>query len=178
MVRHFKHTKNDEIGSRLGIGQSTLHRFARELGLKKTRQFMRKCQAATAAAAKESHLRNGTYPPKGYIIPRSREFSFKKGMSNVQRLGAKREAERLRKSAESRRATVRREKARILYGLEQKTKLKLVTSKKKIQYRYALRQHGYDINRGESVAYIVDGTRRSARVEANARKHGIRIIKD
>ena len=42
LVAHFRHTRNEEIGERLGISQSSLHRFARELGLTKTRQFMRK----------------------------------------------------------------------------------------------------------------------------------------
>lgn len=177
LVRHYKHTKNEELGSRLGISQSALHRFARELGLKKSKQFMQKCAQNGAEAAWVVNRRNG-WPPKGYIIPKSREYGFQKGITCLQRLGPEREAERIRKSAESRRATVKRERARIVWGLEQKTKLKLVTNPKKIQYRYALRQHGYEIGRGESVAYVVDGTRRSTKIETNALKHGIRIIED
>lgn len=177
LVRHYKHTKNAEIGSRLGIGQSTLHRFARELGLKKSKQFMQKYAQKGSEAAWIVNRRNG-WPPKGYVIPRSRECGFQKGVTCLQRIGPKREAERIRKAAESRRATVKRERARIVWGLEQKTKLKLVTNPKKIQYRYALRQHGYEIGRGESVAYVVDRTRRSTKIETNARKHGIRIIED
>lgn len=53
-----------------------------------------------------------------------------------------------------------------------------MTNRKKIQYRYAQRQHGYEIGRGESEAYVVDGTIRSVKVETEARKHGIRIIED
>lgn len=70
LCRHFRNTRNAELAARLGISETSLHRFARSLGLTKTPQFMRKCQAATAAAAKASHLRNGTYPPKGYHIAR------------------------------------------------------------------------------------------------------------
>lgn len=175
LVRHFKHTKNDEIMSRLGLSHSALHRFARELGLTKSRQFMKKCQAATTQAAWIANRRKG-WPPKGYTIPRSRECGFQKGVTNLQRLGPKRDAERIRKAAESRRATVKRERARIIWGFEQKTKLKLVTSRKKISSRYALRRRGYDIARGASTAYIVCETRRSAIVEANAIKNGIQII--
>ena len=51
LVAHFRHTRNVEIGERLGISQSSLHRFARELGLTKTRQFMRKAQRNTAEKA-------------------------------------------------------------------------------------------------------------------------------
>lgn len=175
LVRHFKHTKNDEIRSRLGLSHSTLHRFARELGLTKSRQFMKKCQTATTQAAWVANRRKG-WPPKGYIIPRSRECGFQKGVTSLERLGSKREAERIRKAAESRRATVRKERLRIRWGLEKKTKLKLVTNKTKIYYRYALKKRGYDITRGSSVAYVSPETRRSLKVEVNARKYGIQII--
>ena len=48
LKKHFKHTKNDVIRERLGLSHSTLHRIARELGLKKTRQFMAKMQMAAS----------------------------------------------------------------------------------------------------------------------------------
>lgn len=116
LVRHFKHTKNDEIQSRLGISQKTLHRFARKLGLTKSKQFMKKCQDAAITAANKANRQNG-WPPKGYVIPRSEEFRFKEGVSNVKRLGAKREAERIAKSAESMRKTMKMERIRINFGL-------------------------------------------------------------
>ena len=52
LKKHFKHTKNDVIRERLGLSHSTLHRIARELGLKKTRQFMAKMQMAASMAGK------------------------------------------------------------------------------------------------------------------------------
>ena len=52
LQKHFKHTKNDVIRERLGLSHSTLHRIARELGLKKTRQFMTKMQMAASMAPK------------------------------------------------------------------------------------------------------------------------------
>lgn len=42
LVAHFRHTTNPEIARRLGISETTMHRFARELGLTKSRQHMRK----------------------------------------------------------------------------------------------------------------------------------------
>lgn len=71
LQNHFRNTKNAELAEHLGISETALHRYAREYGLTKTRQFMNKCQAATAAAAKASHLRNGTYPPRSPKSPRS-----------------------------------------------------------------------------------------------------------
>lgn len=176
LTNHFKHTKNSECAERLGISPRSVVRFARKLGLAKSRQFMVKCQRETAESAKESHRRNGTYPPKGFRIPKSEVGQFKPGVTCRERLGAKRDAERLRKSAESRRATIKRERARITWGFEQRTKLKLVCNPKKRQYRYELRQRGYQVARGASEAYVVPGTTRSSKVERNARKYGIRVI--
>lgn len=176
LTAHFKHTKNQECAERLGISLRSVVRIARSLGLAKSRQFMAKCQHETAEAAQRSHRLNGTYPPKGFRIPKSDVGRFKPGVSSRDRLGAKREDERIRKSAESRRATIKRERARILFGLEQRTKLKLFSNPKKIQYRYELRQRGYLIARGASEAYVGPDTQRSPIVETNARKHGIRVI--
>lgn len=176
LTNHFKHTKNSECAERLGISPRSVVRIARQMGLTKSRQFIAKCQLETAKAAKISHRLNGTYPPKGFRIPNSEAGQFKPGITCRQRLGAKREAERIRKSAESRRATIKKERSRILWGFEQRTKLKLVGNPKKRQYRHALRKRGYQIARGASEAYVVANTHRSLKVENNARKYGIRII--
>lgn len=176
LTNHFKHTKNSECAERLGISLRSVVRIARKLGLAKSRQFMARCQRETAEAAKVSHLRNGTYPPKGFKIPKSDVGQFKPGITSRERLGAKRESERIRKSAESRRATIKRERARITWGFEQRTKLKLVGNPKKRQYRYELRKRGYQVARGASEVYITSDTKRSSEVENNARKYGIRVV--
>lgn len=162
IIRHFKHTKNAEIGERFGISQEWLHRFARKHGLKKSPQFLKKCHAATAAAAKASHLRNGTYPPKGFKIPNSEANWFKPGYKQSASSIRKRTA----KSAESRRRTVERERLRIALGEPQKTKLNLKPAcPRKNQLRYYLRKIGYIIDRGSSVAYYDENTRRSLDIE-------------
>lgn len=105
LIRHYLHTKNEEIALKLGISETAVHRFARALGLKKSRQYMVKCQRATADAAKRSHLINNTYPPKGYKIPGSEKYQFKPGESCLDRLGPKREAQRIQRAVESRKKT-------------------------------------------------------------------------
>lgn len=174
LIRHFKHTKNDEIMRRLGVSGSTLHRLARSLGLTKTRQFMKKTQAECAAAAKESHLRNGTYPPKGYRIPNTHHFE--PGVTPEMRLGKKRNAERIAKAAASRRETIRNERARIVWGLDQKTRLKLLHNRDRALYRHALKKRGYLVERGGREAIVVEATVRSKVVEQRAAKHGIKIV--
>ncbi len=166
LVRHYRHTKNDEICERLGVSGSTMHRIARALGLKKSHQFMRKCQMETAAAAKASHLRNGTYPPKGYRVPRAAEGGFKKGVTPLQRLGPKREAERVAKAAEGLRRTRREERARAVFGVPRKTKLKVVRQPRKKTYqRWYLKKHGYIVDDAAHVAYWTEGTSRRETLE-------------
>ena len=166
MVAHFKHTKNSEIAERFGISVRTVNRIAAHLGLTKTPQFMRKCLLETAAAANRSHRINGTYPPKGYKIPNSEKTRFKPGEKPIDRLGPKREAERLAKSAVSRRELFRLERARALYGLPRQTKLSVVKRPhKQALMRYYLRKKGYIIERGSTVAYYNSETIRSRELE-------------
>lgn len=164
---NFRNTKNAELAAHLGISESALHRYAREYGLTKTARFMHKCQAATTAAAKASHLRNGTYPPKGYRIPRSEEFCFKKGEKPIDRLGKRGEKKRITKAAATRRATFREEKARVMFGLKQRTKLRVVAQPRHIALqRHYLRGLGYIVARGSLTAYYTPDTKRSATFEA------------
>lgn len=168
IITHFKNTKNDEIMRKFGISHSALHRFAREHGLKKTKQFQKKCQAATTEAARLANKRNN-WPPKGYVIPKSEEHRYKSGITPEKRLGNKRNRERIRKSAESRKKTYAAEKRRVLFGLEQRTKLKVVVSPKaKISCRYNLKRHGYIVTRGAREVFYDTNTNRSSILEKNA----------
>lgn len=168
IITNFKNTKNDEIMLKIGIKHSALHRFANENGLKKTKQFQSKCQLEATEFARLANKRNN-WPPKGYKIPKSDENCFKKGHSGVVKWGAKRERERIEKSAAARRKTVLAEKRRVLFGLPQKTKLKVVPSPRiKISYRHLMRKRGYVVLRGSSEVYYTESTKRSITTEINA----------
>ena len=171
LKNHYKHTKNADLSDRLGISVRSVNRIAKSMGLEKSRQFIRKTQLEAANKANESHRKNGTYPPKGYIIPRSEEFWFKKGERPVDRIGKKRETERIRKSVESRNELRKLEKARTLYGLPRQTKLNVVKRpRSQIQLRYYLKRHcGYIADRGGFIFYYTDETKRSAEIESRPR---------
>ena len=159
--KHFKHTKNEDIARYLNISSRSVNRIAKKRGLKKSRQFVKKCQLAAAEKANLSNRMNGTYPPKGYNIPNAEKYHFRKGEKPVDRLGVKREAERIAKSAASRKETFRLEKARALFGLPRQTKLQVVRRpRKQIRMRHELKKRGYIIERGGFVAYYDKNTRR------------------
>ena len=169
LIKHFKHTKNAEVAAHLGISQSTMHRIVRELGLKKSPQFMRKCQRYMTDCASASHRRNGTYPPKGSQVPN--RYTFPKGMSNIERFGKKIEAERIRKSVESRKKTFASEKARATFGLPQRTKLRVIPiPRAKVQFRWYLKSRGYILDEVVRVAYYDENTKRGKRIEAKPQR--------
>lgn len=166
LVKHFCHRKNEECARHLGISPRSVVRLARSLGLSKTSRFLAKCQRSAAEAAQRSHLLNGTYPPKGFIIPRSEENRFKPGVTSRERLGARKERARVQKSAESRRETMRKERIRVKWGLEQKTNLRIVAqTRRHITLRNYLKGRGYIIDDEDRKAYYTDETRRGKVVE-------------
>ena len=172
LVRHFKDTDNEYLALRLGISESTLHRYARRWELKKSRAHCRRMQQEAAMAAKASHLAHGTYPPKGYRIPRSEEFQFKPGETNLQRLGKRRERERIEKAAATRRARFLDERIRVMRGLPQETRMKVTQQpRQRIQDRSYLKKCGYVLNEENGIAYWTPETRRATRLEAGPKRY-------
>ncbi|MGM9815997.1 MAG: hypothetical protein ACI304_02925 [Lepagella sp.] len=173
---NYANTTNAEIMEHLGIKNSTLHRLARAYRLTKSKEFMDRWQKEITRRARATNERNN-WPPKGYIIPKSREYCFKKGVTPLMLLGPERNAERIRKSSETRKATIASERRRILFGLEQRTKLKLNGSfRPKANVRYQMRKLGYLVDRGGNTATITPLTRRSEHYERRCKEVGIRII--
>lgn len=164
-ITHFKHTKNEDVCKKLDISMTTVQRLKRKLGLKKTKQFMAKCLAECTQRAWEANRERG-WPPKGFKIPNSEAGRFKPGYSLLERLGPKKFAERAKKSAETRRATFKRERARVVWGLEQKTKLRVSRQpKEKLQLRWYLKKRGYFIDEVARIAYYDENTKRGKRIE-------------
>lgn len=165
---NFQRTKNDLIVDKYKISHTSLHRFARENGLKKSKQFMCKVQKEASELGKKRN-RSNNWPPKGYSIPKSKENQFQKGVTPIQRLGKKKNEQRIKKSAESRRKTVEAEKRRILFGMPQKTKMKLVSGgHKKAAYRHVLKKKGYIVSRDSKDIFFNDQTQRSLIMEKSA----------
>ena len=110
-----------------------------------------------------------------------RRSFFKKGESLKTRLGKKRYAETIRKIQESRNKTIKSERRRLVFGMEQRTKMKLhiggfdERQRKKTSHRYLFKKHGYIVERGSSVIFYDEQTKRSPQMEANAPLYGLKI---
>ena len=171
LVKHYKNTKNDILMEKLGLKFSTFHRFVRQLGLKKTKQFMKKCQKATSDAAKASHIANGTYPPKGYRIPRSEEFQYKPGDKPWAKCGRRKWNKGRKKAAETWKHTFLVDRVRHHIGFPQLTSLKVSKQPhQKILDRCYLKSRGYILDETNVVAYWTPETRRATRLEAAPRR--------
>lgn len=169
--KHYKHTLNRDCATHLGISPRSVCRIAAARGLTKSRQFMTKCQKKGADAAKASHLRNGTYPPKGTVIPRREEYYFRERESLERRLGKKRAKEARAKAAEGRRKTWKSEKARATFGFPQRTKLRVIPQPRaKVQLRYYLKTRGYIVDDVKRIVYYDENTRRGKRIETKPQR--------
>jgi hypothetical protein len=166
ILKHYIHTKNDEIKAKFGLSDGWLHRFARANGLYKSPQFVRKCREDAARAAYESHKRNGTFPPKGYRIPNSGEAGFKPGTPRKET--KKQKAERIAKAVATMKDIRKKERVRMYFGWPRRTKLVLVLdpdTHRRSCFRHNLRVRGYHVERGEDVAYYDENTNRSHVIE-------------
>jgi hypothetical protein len=177
LKENYANTPNSEIKEKFGISKGVLDRMVREYGLRKSPEYLKAINKESLRLATKAAMAKG-WPPKGYIIPKSEE-ARKKGLAKIAEMRADAELNaRWRENmSDSRKKLYKDEKRRVLFGLEQKSSIKVVrASRAKVCCRFNLRKLGYIVGRGGNVAYWNDETLRNEKREMNARKHGIRIV--
>lgn len=169
----FGHTKNQELADCLGTAIPSVIRMARELGLWKDKAFMAAMQRnASELGARATHLMGGNAGKVNLL----KAPHFKPGESNKDRMSEEAFADMYRRIGETRKETIRKERIRVKWGLEQKTNLRVVRAPmSKLRLRSYMRRCGYEIGRCSNTATITDRTRRSARIEIKAMKYGFRF---
>lgn len=172
----FVNTKNRELADALGTSLRSVTRIARELDLWKTREFMSAMQRnASAHGARANRLTGGNAGARNLLIY-GKAHRFKAGESNKDRMSAEALADMHRRIGASRKETFRKERRRVIFGLEQQTGLRVVQCpREKVLLRLNLRKHGYEIPRASNEATVTSETRRSARLEERAMKMGIKF---
>jgi hypothetical protein len=187
LKKHYKHTTNGEIMARLGIKHSHLHDIAKELGLKKTRQFMRKMQAnctEQARLANERIKKEDTERWKEIIEIKRKNLNpgrgFRKGESNKDRLSRKKYERCMAKMAETMRRKRDRDRARVSLGLEPLTRLSLGIPSKRRHALYMAKYHlsrSYGYERGEGLTmYVTEDTRRTTTEYIYIRRYGMKFV--
>lgn len=183
----FPKNSNRRMMKWFGISFSTLQRFRRELGLQKDMRAIRKQQAKDIKKICE---RNGYYAsirgkaPSEACMEASRQLRAS-GFHPIKQLKANnpRKYKRLmRKKSEQRKELWRKERMRMVYGLERRTKLRLplnsLTHAASACKYVMIRECNYFADPdGDSHIICYDSqTRRSARREATAAKHGLKVV--
>lgn len=191
--------ENSRIVKASGMKESTLHRFARSLGLTKSEKGLKGIMRRQAVKAKRINERSGYYDslrgkaPGPAAVEGSRRMwqevregkrenpwaIFKRTKPHASRVLAK-------KRSEARKEMIRKERRRMELGLTRKTKLTIVVlspyTRRQVAHRYSALKRGYILSAdcselgGERwVIWWDEGTERSERFERNLKKDGFKV---
>lgn len=185
-IELFPKHSNRRIMQWFGISFSVLQRFKRELGLEKD---MRKIRREQARDAKRTCEKNGFYeslrgkkPPEAALeaTRRLRATGFNP-MKRLKEISPRRYKAALDRMGKARSELYRKERLRVLYGLERKTRLIFtdnpMTPRASAQKHAMIKECNYFAVDDDVWAVCYDSqTLRSPRREATAIKHGLKII--
>lgn len=175
LVENYHDTLNKELAAHLGFSEGTLHRFARDMGLKKDPEWFHALVLERCRMMARLNRGPGNHGKKNLLTHGVRS-RFKKGQTNRERYGEEKERQRILKAAATRRETVRKERMRVNWGLPQETKLRVFQNRKASYIRHSLKRAGYILQgRCAWEAYYTADTHRITSLEQSAQQNGITI---
>ena len=196
LCQWFPTIENKRLAKAMGISLYKLHCFARELNLTKSEAGLRAIKRRQTKAMVKTNRKNGCYDRKRGHAPseatlegnRRRWEEYRQGLrestyETLKRTDPKRYQAVKEKRSQNRKELFRKERLRIIYGLERKTSLKVVVMKpytrSQIAHRHNAMKRGYlldmDCSEGQPGRYAIyydDDTHRSAKFEDNCIKDG------
>ena len=183
----FSKNSNRRLMKWFGISFSTLQRFRRELGLQKDMRAIRK---QLAKDIKKTCEKNGYYDSlRGHAPSDACQEAARKmraeGFHPIKQLKAnnpRKYKQLMRKKSEQRKELWRKEQLRAFYGLERQTNLRIPTnpmSRRATAHKHAMIKFCNYFPDPDGDPHIIcydSETRRSARREATAAKHGLKVV--
>lgn len=159
-----------DIASHIGCTCSTVSSHARRLGLRKISPSGRNSDARSFVLIE--------YPNLSYQEMAERTGLHRETIRIIAReLGLERTPEQLRKIRSRRRKElIQKERRRIIFGLDQKTNIKVVSNHQKIRLRGSLKRLGYIIGTDGHTFYYYPGLRRHPVKESNGRALGFTFL--
>jgi hypothetical protein len=200
LCKWFPEEENSRLMAASGMSHSTLHRFAREFGLTKSRKGMKRIKKRQAAHIKRLCEKNGYYDSLRGRKPSEatrlgtirmwqevREGKREHPASIMKRKNPRKYRKWLEHKSEARKETVRKERRRVLYGMERKTRLKCIVmcpyTKSQTSHRYNALRRGYIVMEdcteqgGERYnIYYDEQTERTELSERNLIKDGFNVL--
>ena len=195
----FPEEENSLLMKASGMTHSTLHRFARELGLTKSPKGIKRIRKRQAAHIKRVCERNGYYDSMRGRQPSEaclkatvqmwqdiREGKREHPLSIMKRENPRKYRKWMENRSKERKETIRKEMRRVLYGMERKTRLKCIVmckyTRRQVSHRYNALKRGYIIMEdcseqgGERYNIYYDNeTQRSSIFEKNLLKDGFHL---
>ena len=159
-----------DIASHIGCTCSTVSNHARRLGLRKISPSGRNSDARSFVLIE--------YPNLSYQEMAERTGLHRETIRIIAReLGLERTPEQLRKIRSRRRKElIQKERRRIIFGLDQKTNIKVVSNYQKIRLRGSLKRLGYILGTDGHTFYYYPGLRRHPIKESNGRALGFTFL--
>ena len=159
-----------DIASYIGCTCSTVSNHARRLGLRKNSSSGRNSDARSFVLIE--------YPNLSYQEMAERTGLHRETIRIIAReLGLERTPEQLRKIRSRRRKElIQKERRRIIFGLDQKTNIKVVSNHQKIRLRGSLKRLGYILGTDGHTFYYYPGLRRHPIKESNGRALGFTFL--
>jgi len=203
LVRWYPVTENKRLAKAMGVSMDAMRNYAHRIGCDgKSEAGMAEIRKRQAKAAAKTNERNGCFDRKrGKPVSEAtrkglmkrwqdvREGRRLSPMEELKQRDPKAYANNMRLKSKLRKEMIRKEQRRMIYGMERKTKLKVVVLKKYTQsqthHRCSALKRGYlldvDCSEGQPGRYVIyydDETQRSAKFEANCIKDGFTFKRD
>ena len=166
LINHYKEMSNTALAGHLGISLSCLRRKLHELGLRKhpVTKAMTVVEAVCRLYSSHSHSE----------IARLTGISTRTVSRIVKKYHLGRTADEARQiRSRSRKSIIKREKARVLFGLPQKTNIKVVGNKKRVVLKSILKSCGYLVIPGYNTLYYNEQLKRRPIRESNGQRMGL-----
>lgn len=200
--RWFPTTENNRLAKAMHISDYKLHEFAREFALTKSEAGLKAIRRRRDKAAAKTNEKNGCYdrkrghPPSDATMEgnRRRWEEYHAGLredpiTQLRNNIPKKYKETIEKMSHERKESIRKEKLRVIYGMERKTKLRAVVmtpyTRSQTHHRHNALRRGYlldeDCREGQPGRYVIyydDETQRSSKFEANCIKDGFTFKRD
>lgn len=195
MCKWFPEEENSRLMQVSGMTHSTLHRFARQLGLTKSKTGMKRIKKRQAKQIKRKCESNGYYDSlRGKPVSEACRQGVSRMWQEVR--DGKREhpirtlkkkhphvyKAKMRARGAALKELYRKDRMRVRWGLEPTTKLNILPDgfthkrRKMAMHRYLFRQKNYIVEHGSNDIYYDEETNRSEVMEASAHLYGFRIL--
>ena len=198
MRKWFPKTENSKLAEASGMSHSTLHRFARKMGLTKSKSGLEAIKRRQAAHIRRVLTKNGYYDS---LRGKPMSKAFREGAARIwqeiregkrdhplvvlRRKNPREDNRKMRQKSHERKELYRKEELRIRYGLQPKTRLRIVMCKytrRQVAHRSSALKRGYIIMEdcseqgGERYnIYYDNDTKRTQMFEQNLINDGFRI---